>query len=259
MSEALLERRDGAVVTLTFNRPQKLNALTKSLWQEIGAATRRLDGDASVRAIVLRGAGGKAFSPGNDISEFATERSNTEQARRYGAVMHETLHALSACRHPLVALIEGICVGGGLEIAACCDIRICGQSSRFGAPIAKLGLVMAYAELKALWRLAGRATTLELLLEGRILDASEALARGLVTRVVPDAEVEREAYAAATRIAEGAPLVHRWHKQFLRRLEAGGPLTPAELDEGFHCFDTRDFQIGYQAFLAKHKPEFEGR
>jgi enoyl-CoA hydratase/carnithine racemase len=158
-----------------------------------------------------------------------------------------------------VALIEGICVGGGLEIAACCDIRISGQSSRFGAPIARLGLVMAYAELEALWRLAGRATTLELLLEGRILDAAEARERGLVTRVVPDADVEREAYATATRIAEGAPLVHRWHKKFLRRLESGVPLGTAEQDEGFLCFDTRDFQIGYQAFLAKRKPEFEGR
>lgn len=259
MSEALLERRDGAIVTLTFNRPAKLNALTKSLWQEIGTAVHRLDGDGSVRAIVLRGAGGKAFSPGNDISEFATERSNTEQARRYGTIMHRTLQALSECQHPLIALIEGICVGGGLEVAACCDIRICGQSSRFGAPIAKLGLVMAYGELEALWRLAGRATTLELLLEGRILGADEALARGLVTRVVPDPEVEREAYATASRIAEGAPLVHRWHKRFLRRLERGGALSEAERDEGFHCFDTRDFQIGYQAFLAKQKPEFEGR
>ena len=259
MSEVLLESRDGAIVTLAFNRPQKLNALTKALWQELGATVRRLDGDPSLRAIVLRGTGGKAFSPGNDISEFASERSNTEQARRYGAIMHETLTALSQCRHPLVALIEGICVGGGLEIAACCDIRISGQSSRFGAPIARLGLVMAYAELEALWRLAGRATTLELLLEGRILDATEARERGLVTRVVPDADVEREAYAAATRIADGASLVHRWHKKFLRRLESGVPLGTAEQDEGFLCFDTRDFQIGYQAFLAKRKPEFEGR
>ena len=259
MSEELLERREGAVVTLAFNRPQKLNALTKSLWQELGAAARRLDADESVRAIVLRGTGGKAFSTGNDISEFAHERSNAEQARRYGAIMHETLSALSECRHPLVALIEGVCVGGGLEIAACCDLRICGESSRFGAPIARLGLVMAYAELMALWRLAGRATTLELLLEGRILDAREARERGLVTRLVPDAEVEREAYSSATRIAEGAPLVHRWHKKFLRRLESGVPITAAEQDEGFLCFDTRDFQIGYQAFLAKRKPQFEGR
>lgn len=259
MSEELLESREGGIVTLTFNRPEKLNALTKTLWQRLGSALRRLDRDDDVRSIVLRGAGGKAFSPGNDIAEFATERSNATQARVYGAIMHETLSAIKDCRQPLVALIEGICVGGGLEIAACCDIRICGEGSRFGAPIARLGLVMAYPEMEALRALVGRATTLELLLEGRILSAVEALHKGLVTRVVPDARVVEEAYAAAQRIGEGAPLVHRWHKKFLRRLDQSGALTAAEQDEGFLCFNTRDFEIGYRAFLAKEKPEFEGR
>jgi enoyl-CoA hydratase len=212
-----------------------------------------------VRCIVLRGAGGKAFSPGNDIAEFATERSNAAQARSYGALMHETLSALRECRHPLVALIEGICVGGGLEIAASCDIRICGEGSRFGAPIAKLGLVMAYPELESVLALVGRAATLEMLLEGRIISAAEALKRGLVSRVMPDTEVAEESYATARRIADGAPLVHRWHKKFIRRLEEGRPLTNAEADEGFLCFDSRDFQIGFRAFLAKQKPEFEGK
>jgi len=259
MSEELLESREGGIVTLTLNRPEKLNALTKDLWRRLGAALRRLDGDDAVRCIVLRGAGGKSFSPGNDISEFATDRSNSEQARVYGALMHETLSALRDCRHPILALIEGICVGGGLEIAASCDLRICGEGSRFGAPIARLGLVMAYPELESVLALAGRAATLQLLLEGRIISAAEALRLNLVSRVVPDAEVVAESYAAARRIAEGAPLVHRWHKKFIRRLEQGKPLTSAEADEGFLCFDTRDFEIGYRAFLAKQKPEFEGR
>ena len=259
MSEELLESREGGIVTLTLNRPEKLNALTKDLWRRLGAALRRLDGDDAVRCIVLRGAGGKSFSPGNDISEFATDRSNSEQARVYGALMHETLSALRECRHPILALIEGICVGGGLEIAASCDLRICGEGSRFGAPIARLGLVMAYPELESVLALAGRAATLQLLLEGRIIGAAEALRLNLVSRVVPDAEVVAESYAAARRIAEGAPLVHRWHKKFIRRLEQGKPLTSAEADEGFLCFDTRDFEIGYRAFLAKQKPEFEGR
>jgi len=259
MSGDLLESREAGIVTLTLNRPEKLNALTKDLWRRLGEALRRLDGDEEVRCIVLRGAGGKAFSPGNDISEFETDRANSAQARVYGALMHETLSALRECRHPIVALIEGICVGGGLEIAASCDLRICGEGSRFGAPIARLGLVMAYPELESVLALAGRAATLELLLEGRIIPASEALRRNLVSRVVPDAEVVAEAYAAARRIADGAPLVHRWHKKFIRRLEQGKPLTPAEADEGFLCFDTKDFQIGYRAFLAKQKPEFEGR
>jgi enoyl-CoA hydratase/carnithine racemase len=208
---------------------------------------------------VLRGAGRKAFSPGNDIAEFESERADASQARAYGAFMHRTLTAIARCRHPTVALIQGICVGGGLEIAASCDLRICGVGSRFGAPINRLGLVMAHAELSALLGLVGRAATLEILLEGRIFDAAEAREKGLVTRIVADDKVEEEAYATARRIADGAPLVARWHKEFVRRLEEGSELTPAEIDAGFTCFDTEDFRIGYKAFLAKTKPKFEGR
>ncbi|MDX1711286.1 MAG: enoyl-CoA hydratase-related protein [Rhodovibrionaceae bacterium] len=257
--EAVIVARKDGIATVTLNRPDKLNALTKPAWERLGEIFEELGADHGLRCIVLRGAGGKAFSPGNDISEFETERSNAEQARAYGAVMHRTLDALRNCPVPIVALIEGICVGGGMEIAAVTDIRICGQSSRFGAPISKLGLVMAHAELQALLDLVGEATAKELLLEARIVDAEEALAKGIVTRVVPDGEVEREAYATADRIAAGAPLVHRWHKQFIRRLKNPEALQAEELDEGFHCFDTKDFEIGYRAFLAKEKPKFEGR
>lgn len=257
--QAIQLTRDGQIATVTLNRPAKLNALTKPMWRRLGEVFRALGQDDSVRCVVLRGAGGKAFSPGNDISEFETDRANAEQARAYGQIMHETLAAIRGCPMPVVALIEGICVGGGLEIAALTDIRICGRSSRFGVPISKLGLVMAHAELQALVELVGEATAKELLFEARIIDAEEALAKGLVGRVVADEEVEHEAYAAAQRIADGAPLVHRWHKQFMRRLKDPAPLNEAELDEGFHCFDTRDFGIGYRAFLDKSKPEFEGR
>jgi enoyl-CoA hydratase/carnithine racemase len=140
-----------------------------------------------------------------------------------------------------------------------CDLRICGTSSRFGAPIKNLGLVMAYPELAPIVRLVGAGVALEILLEGRIFDAAEAREKGLVTRVVPDADVAHEAHAAALRIAEGAPLVARWHKRFARRLAEGRPLTDAEYDECFDCFDTEDFRIGYAAFLAKQKPAFVGR
>ena len=259
MDETILVQEGGDVVTVVLNRPEKLNALTKPMWQRLGEVFESLSKRDDVRCIILRGAGTKAFSPGNDISEFANERSNVEQARAYGAIMSRTIEAIDHCRHPVVAQIHGICVGGGLEIAGLCDLRICGESSRFGVPIKNLGLVMAYAEIGSLIALVGEATALEILLEGRVFEATEAKEKGLVTRVVPDDQVEREARETARRIADGAPLVARWHKKFARRLRKGEPLTEAEYLEGFECFGTEDFQIGYKAFLAKQKPEFKGK
>ena len=259
MSTTIAVTRDGGIATVVLNRPEKLNALTKSMWQGLGEAIAALSRDDTLRCVILRGAGEKAFSPGNDIAEFATERANKAQAIDYGRVMHSTAKALAECRHPLLAQIHGICVGGGLEIAALCDLRICGESSRFGAPIKNLGLVMAYPEMVPIVRLVGADVALEILLEGRIFGALEAKEKRLVTRVVPDADVAAEALATAQRIADGAPLVARWHKKFARRLADPRPITEAEHDECFDCFDTEDFRIGYAAFLAKTKPGFLGR
>jgi enoyl-CoA hydratase/carnithine racemase len=259
MSQLIAVTSDGSIATIVLNRPERLNALTKSMWGELGATIRRLGQDTELRCIIVRGAGERAFSPGNDIAEFAHERANATQAREYGAIMHATAHALSDCPIPLVAQIHGICVGGGLEIAALCDIRICGASSRFGAPIKNLGLVMAYAEMAPLVRLAGPDVALEILLEGRIFDAAEAKDKRLVTRVVADDAVAAEVAATAARIAEGAPRAARWHKQFARRLAEPAPISETEADECFACFDTGDFREGYAAFLAKRKPEFHGR
>ena len=251
--------RDGAIATVVLNRADKLNALTRGMWASLGDTVEQLSADDSLRCVIIRGAGEKSFSPGNDIAEFAHERSNKSQAIEYGRVMHRTAEALTGCRHPVIAQIHGICVGGGLEIAALADLRICGEASRFGAPIKNLGLVMAYAEMAPLVRLVGAAIALEILLEGRIFDAAEAKDKGLVTRVVPDDRVAVETRETAQRIADGAPLVARWHKKFARRLAEGMPLTVAELDECFDCFDTEDFRIGYAAFLAKQKPTFVGK
>jgi len=259
MEPTILVQHDAAIATVVLNRPDKLNALTRAMWQQLGQAFARLDADDDLRCIVIRGAGTRAFAPGNDISEFAAERSSVEQARAYGDDMRTAIEAIGRCRHPIVAQIHGICVGGGLEIAGLADIRICGESSKFGVPINKLGLVMAYAEIGALIALAGEATALEILLEGRIFDAREARDKRLVTRVVADDQVEAEARATARRIAEGAPLVARWHKKFARRLRDATPLGEAEYAEGFACFGTEDFQIGYRAFLAKQPPQFKGR
>lgn len=259
MTDLVTVDRDGVIATVTINRPAKLNAMTKPMWQGLGEAISTLSGEDAIRCIIVRGAGEKSFSPGNDIAEFQTQRSNKAQAIEYGHIMHATAAAFTNCRHPIVAQIHGICVGGGLEIASLCDLRICGESSRFGAPIKNLGLVMAYPEMAPLVRLAGPDVALEILLEGRIFDAAEAKEKRLVTRVVPDDQVAAEALATAQRIADGAPLVARWHKKFARRLAENRPLTDAEYDECFDCFDTEDFRIGYAAFLAKQKPEFQGR
>jgi enoyl-CoA hydratase/carnithine racemase len=259
MGETIRVERGGAIATVVLNNPERLNALDRAMWAGLGAALQRLSADDALRCVVVRGAGEKAFAAGADIAEFARERANAMQAKDYGRLIHDTMQSIARCRHPTVALIRGACVGGGLEIAAMCDLRVCGESSRFGIPVNKLGLTMAYGELMGLLGLVGRAVALEILLEGRVFDAGEALRKGLVNRVVPDAKVEEEAYATARRIAEGAPLVNRWHKQFIERLAVTAKVTPEEWDEGFACFDTEDYREGVDAFLNKRKPDFKGR
>ena len=259
MSDPILVSRDGAIATVSLNNPERLNALNRAMWARLGVVIRELSEDDSLRCVVVRGAGEKAFAAGADIAEFAAERADAKQAKPYGNLIHETMQAVARCRHPTVAMIKGACVGGGLEIAAMCDLRVCGQSSRFGIPVNKLGLTMGYGELMGLLALVGRAVALEILLEGRVFDADEAYRKGLVNRVVPDDGVEKEAYATARRIADGAPLVNRWHKQFIARLAVTAQISPEEWDEGFACFDTADYKEGVAAFLAKRKPDFKGR
>src|SRR5258706_1475222 len=259
MSGEILLARAGDIATVTLSNPGKLNALGLGSWQRLGEAMRELDADASLRCVVMRGAGEKAFAAGADISEFETTRRNAKLAKKYGTVIESTMISIARCRHPTVAMIHGACVGGGLEIASQCDLRICGASSRFGIPINRLGLVVGYGEMQGLIGIVGRAFALEILLEGRVFGAEEAQHKGLVNRVVPDDKVEEESLAAARRIADGAPLVARWHKKFARRLANPRVLTRAERDEAYACFDTEDFKTGVKAFLAKQKPEFRGK
>jgi enoyl-CoA hydratase/carnithine racemase len=258
-AEPVLVGRDGAIATVTLNRPNRLNALDKAIWRLLGEVMRELSADDALRCVVVRGAGDKAFAAGADIAEFAAERADSKQARQYDNLIHETMQSVGRCRHPTVALIKGACVGGGLEIAAMCDLRVCGEASRFGIPVNRLGLTMAYGELAGLIALVGRAVALEILLEGRVFGAQEAFRKRLVNRVVPDNRVEAEAYALAAHVADGAPLVARWHKQFLERLTVTAQLTAEEWDEGFACFDTEDYHEGMRAFLEKRKPDFRGR
>ena len=244
---------------MVLNRPDKLNAMTVAMYRQFGEIFDRINGDESVRCVVLRGAGERAFCPGSDIGEFGSERADRAQAKAYAATTLPPMLKLLHCPHPTLALIRGVCVGGGLELAMMCDIRICGQSSRFGIPINRLGLTVDYDELGILAEAIGRQAALEILLEGRLWSAEEALARGLVGRAVADDQVEEVAYDVARRIAEGAPLVNRWHKKFLRRLADPRPLEEAEREEAYDCYETEDFKIGCDAFEAKAKPHFKGR
>lgn len=252
-------RRDDSVVRVTLNNPAKLNAMTKAMWRSFASVWREIGADMSVRCVVLQGAGERGFCPGNDIGEFATERSNARQARALSAVMNEGRTAMLACPHPIVARIHGACVGGGLEIAAMADMRIAARSARLGAPLNRLGLTMAYEEMIPIWKLTDRPTMFEMLVEGRIFDAAEAQQRGLVNRVVDDAALDREVAETVARIVAGPPLVNRWHKRFFARLEEPRLLTTADYDEHYLAFATHDYQVGYRSFLAKTQPVFEGR
>ena len=259
MTDLVLLEREGEIAKVTLNQPAKLNAVNNRMWTRLRDIFVELDGDESLRCVILAGSGERAFSVGADISEFEENRSTVDKARQYHERTHAAMQAIFCCRHPVIAQIRGLCVGGGLELTTICDLRICGASARFGIPVKRLGLVVSYTELKPLVDLIGPANALEILLEGRIHSADEVLRMGLVNRVVPDEQVEHEAFAAAVRIAEGAPLVARWHKKFTRRIMQPELLSDEEMAESFHCFDTEDFRTGYQAFLAKSEPEFKGR
>lgn len=259
MSGTISCARDGAIATITLANPGKLNAVDFAMWESLAATIGALSADDEIRCVIVRGDGDQAFAAGGDIEEFLTRRDSVDRAMAYHRQVGVALQAVADCRQPTIALIHGACVGGGLEIAGQCDLRICGESARFGAPINKLGFSMYPGEMEGLLKLAGAAVMKEILLEGRILTATEAYEKGLVTRVVPDALSEEEAYATARRICAGAPLVAGWHKQWIRRLQSGRPLNDEEKAASFAFLDTEDYQEGLAAFLEKRKPQFKAR
>lgn len=261
MSGEIAVSRTDTVATVTLSNPPKLNALTVVMWRELASVMQRLSVDDDLRCVVLRGAGTEAFAAGADIAEFATARNTVVQGKAYHReLVYGALRAVGECRHPTVAMIHGACAGGGLEIACQCDLRLAGHSARFGVPINRLGFAIAWDELAALLPLIGRAAALEILVEGRMWGAQEAFDKGLLTRLVADAELAAETAATVERICAGAPLVARWHKQFIRRLTPQpAPLSDAEIDANFDYFNTEDYRIGYEAFINKKKPRFVGR
>ncbi|MCP5267676.1 MAG: enoyl-CoA hydratase/isomerase family protein [Zoogloeaceae bacterium] len=248
----------GHIATVTIANPGKLNAVDLGMWQQLESTIRHHSEDDSLRCIVIRGEGRDAFAAGGDLEEFLTARNTVDRAMHYHDCVGKALKAIADSPQPTVAMIHGACIGGGLEIAGQCDLRIAGESARFGAPINRAGFSMYPEEMAGLLRLVGPAVVLEILLEGRILSATEALQKGLISRIVADARLEDEVQAAGKRICDGAPLVARWHKQWVRRLEQSTPLTEQELRDSFGFLTTEDYREGLAAFLQKRKPDFKG-
>lgn len=259
MTGRIRVERDGSVATVTIDNVAKRNAISQRMMIALGDAVEALSRELSLRCIVLRGAGEKAFGSGADIDEFEAIRANKDLAIAFARYGHRAMHAVRDCPIPTLAAIRGACVGGGFELAAFCDLRICTPDAKFGIPIARLGAVLAYPELEGLVRVAGPNTALELLLEGRVIGADEAAVKGLVNRVVAADKFDAEIAAAAARICAGAPLSARFHKKAVDRLRRHETLTEADLAEGYACYDTEDYVIGYRSFLAETTPVFEGR
>ena len=250
--------RQEATGIVTLNRPDARNALNLAMWQALGEAMRALAADDGLRCVVLRGAGGH-FSAGADIKSFATERGSRAKEDHYAAVLHASMQSIRLCQHPVVAQLEGVCIGGGAGIATMSDFRVGGEGIRFGITARNLGIWYPYAEIDPLVQIAGTAVAAEILIEGRIFNGREAYEKGLLSRLVPDARVEQEAMALAERIGTGSPLSARFHKAALRKLRGELPITPEE-DAAVNAFaETEDFRNAARAFIEKRKPIFVGR
>lgn len=247
------------VQVVELDNPGKLNAISVGMWEALREVFAHWhQREPGLRAVVVRGAGG-VFAAGADIDELPGFRFEVDSLQHFHEhIVAPALQAMLDCEVPLVAQIDGVCVGGGLEIAACCDIRIAGRTSRFGAPIGRLGFPMAPDELAVLSRVLDAGTAAEILLEGRLLDAATALQRGLVQRVVDDAEVGLEATATARRIAALAPHAARLNKRTMRQIALGRPFDAAWRREHFSYASHPDHREGVMAFIDRREPQFTG-
>ena len=258
MPGSITLQHDAPIARVVLANPGKLNAIDIAMWRELRALFEGLQAlpcANAPRAVIVCGSEGQ-FASGGDIVEFAEFRFDETRLHDFHEnIVARALHAMLACDIPLVAQIDGACIGGGLEIAACCDIRVCGHGSRFGAPIAKLGFPMAPAELQILSRIAGSALLREMLLEARLIDAARALALGLVHTVVDDAEVALETAQRAQRIAELSPQAARLNKRTLRQIAAGGP-DATERRAHFGYAAGAEHREGVMAFIEKRTPRF---
>ena len=255
--EILYEIRDG-IARVTFNRPQARNALTFAMYERLAEACAAANADRSIRAMIITGAGDKAFAAGTDISQFRAFKT-PQDALDYEARIDRVVGAVEECRVPIIAAVAGACTGGGAGIAACCDIRIGTESARIGFPIARtLGNCLSRGNLSRLAALIGFARAKEIILTARLVEAPEALALGLVGEVVPDhAALMARAEETAKLLTGHAPLTMQATKEALRRLRP--KLAPEEgRDLILMCYMSQDFREGMDAFLNKRPPQWKG-
>ena len=260
MTDRIISRREDGIGRLIFNNPEKRNAVSLDMWQAVEEALEEFAADDEVRVVVLSGAGDKAFVSGADISKFEDERSGAEAVARYNATTARMYAKLNAFPKPTIAQITGGCVGGGMALAVCCDLSICGDGSRFGIPAAKLGLGYGFAGLQRLVNLIGPAFAKEMFFTARLFSAAEAYEMGLVNRVVPDDQVAGYVADYARTITGNAPLTVDAVKaiigEVLKDSEARDLARCEELVRA--CFASRDYVEGRQAFLEKRPPRFIG-
>jgi enoyl-CoA hydratase/carnithine racemase len=258
---SLVVEKRGAIGWIVFDQPAKRNAINDAMWRGIPPAMERFDADPEVRCVAFRGSGTEAFAAGADISEFEKVRSERGAVAQYDTLLDQVLHSIQGSLKPSVAMIYGYCIGGGLEIALACDLRYCGSSAQFGIPAAKLGLAYNVEGHKRLLETVGHARTREIMFLGRRYPADEALAMGLVHRVLPDAELERYVDDVIRTLCENAPLAIANTKTILEEfVKSAGSADPAHMRAAIErCAKSADYVEGRRAFMEKRKPRFQGK
>ena len=250
---------EGGIARLVINQPQRMNAMNFDMWQALPRLLAQAEADASVRVITLEGAGDKAFCAGADISQFGVQRSTPEAVRRYEEAVTQGNQALQQVGKPTVALIRGICFGGGFGLAMCCDLRYARADARFRIPAARLGLGYAYGGIELLYRKLGMAPVADLLLSARILTADEALRLGIVHSVHGDS-YEQDIMQALHRLAGNAPLTLQAVKRALVELARPEAQRDHQAVDALvaKCFASADYLEGQAAFRDKRDPNFKG-
>jgi enoyl-CoA hydratase/carnithine racemase len=257
----LLVEHEPPLGWMILNRPHVRNALNFESWKRIVEAMEELNNDPDVRVIIMRGVTREAFISGADISEFPAHRANADQARAYREMPGRAAAALLGSPKPVIAMIAGICIGGGLQVALNCDIRIAARGTRFGIPAARLGLAYPLDGVLSLSQIAGPANARDILMSARIFDAEEALRMGLTNRLVEPADLESNVRDYATRIAANAPLTMAAAKATIREglRDAGDRDLDKISSMVARCFNSEDYKEGVRAFLEKRTPRFQGR